>query len=152
MTELAAELSRTIGPLRRAMLRAARLAAGLPDLPEAQIQVLRSLAGKSPQTSGDLAAGLQLARPTVSNVIRAMTADDLVTRVPGADDLRQVLIAPTPRALDLLHRYDEAAGAVLDEILGGLDDDARAVLAHALPVLDGLTAALVARMADELPY
>ncbi len=151
MTELAAELSRTIGPLRRAMLRAARSAAGLPDLPEAQIQVLRSLAVESPQTSGDLAAGLQLARPTVSNVIRVMTADDLVTRVPGADDLRQVLIAPTPRARDLLHRYDEAAGAILDEILAGLDDSARAVLADALPVLDELTTALVDRMGNEPP-
>lgn len=151
MTELAAELSRTIGPLRRAMLRAARQAAGLPDLSEAQIQVLRSLAVQSPQTSGDLAAGLQLARPTVSNMIRVMTADDLVTRVPSADDLRQVLIAPTPRALDLLRRYDDSAGAILDEILGGLDDTARAALADALPVLDELTAALVDRMASEPP-
>ena len=47
--------------------------------------------------------------------------------------------------------YDEAAGAVLDEILGGLDDDARAVLADALPVLEELTSALVDRMATEPP-
>lgn len=39
----AAELSRLLGPLRRAVLRTTRSAEDLPDLPEAQIELLRVL-------------------------------------------------------------------------------------------------------------
>ncbi|MGJ0118083.1 MarR family winged helix-turn-helix transcriptional regulator [Williamsia sp. MIQD14] len=140
--QIATELGRVVGPLRRAILRSARSAEGLPDLPDAHIQVLRTLSERSPQTSGELAAGLNLARPTISNVLRAMTTARLVTRLPGADDLRQAWIAPTDHARDLLARYDRASSVLIDAVLSGLTPGQLAAVADALPVLQEIAIGL----------
>ncbi|MGW7521149.1 MarR family transcriptional regulator, partial [Streptomyces sp. NPDC054796] len=79
---VAAGLGGLLGPLRRAVLRATRNSEGLPDLPEAQIELLRTLStapeGLSP---GAVAARLRVARSTVSNLVRVMSAAGLVERV-----------------------------------------------------------------------
>ncbi|MCZ9343501.1 hypothetical protein NGM37_37680, partial [Streptomyces sp. TRM76130] len=63
---VASGLGGLLGPLRRAVLRSTRNAEGLPDLPEAQIELLRALAtapdGLSP---GAAAARLRIAPSTV---------------------------------------------------------------------------------------
>ncbi|MEH3156639.1 MAG: MarR family winged helix-turn-helix transcriptional regulator [Gordonia paraffinivorans] len=140
----AVRLGRMTGPLRRAVLRAVRMAADLPDLPEAQIEVLRVLAAGSPLTSGDLAARLHLARPTTSNLVTTMGRQGLVERDHVGDDLRRVVIRPTARALDLLARYDRTSHQLLAQALDTLDDDARRAVVAALPALEQLTAALTA--------
>ncbi|MBT0566119.1 MarR family winged helix-turn-helix transcriptional regulator [Williamsia sp. CHRR-6] len=146
--DIAAGLGRSIGPLRRAILRSTRVAGGLLDLSEAQIQVLRALAARSPQGSGELATELHLARPTVSNVVGALTAAGYVTRVPGVGDQRRVLLAPTPLALRMLDRYDATSRRLLDEIIDDLSADQRATLAAAIAVLDIVTARLEGRVAQ----
>ncbi|WP_200932821.1 MarR family winged helix-turn-helix transcriptional regulator [Williamsia sp. Leaf354] len=147
-SQIATDLGRVIGPLRRAILRSARSAEGLPDLPDAHIQVLRALAERSPQTSGELAAGLNLARPTISNVLRAMTTARLVTRLPGADDMRQAWIAPTDHARDLLERYDRASSVLIDTVLSGLTTAQLTAVADALPVLHEIAIGLAHRTDD----
>jgi DNA-binding MarR family transcriptional regulator len=143
-TDDAARLGRLTGPLRRAVLRSVRVAADLPDLPEAQIEVLRALAAETSLASGDLAERLRLARPTTSNLLTTMQRQGLVEREHVGEDLRRVVVRPTRRALDLLARYDRASRQVLADALGSLDDDARRAVVAALPALEGLTAALVA--------
>jgi DNA-binding MarR family transcriptional regulator len=73
-----------------------------------------------------------------------MQRQGLVEREQVGDDLRRVVIRPTPRALELLARYDRASRQVLADALGSLDADARRAVVAALPALEELTAALVA--------
>jgi len=146
----AVRLGRMTGPLRRAVLRAVRVAADLPDLPEAQIEVLRVLAAESELASGELAERLRLARPTTSNLVTTMERQGLVAREQIGDDLRRVVIRPTAEALDLLARYDRTSHRLLSEALGGLDAEDRRAVVAALPALEELTARLVTMSSESV--
>ncbi|WP_051872280.1 MarR family winged helix-turn-helix transcriptional regulator [Streptomyces sclerotialus] len=136
---VAIELGRLLGPLRRAVLRATRNAEGLPDLPEAQIELLRALAaapeGLAPR---EAAARLRIAPSTVSNLVRAMTAAGLVQRVPHPHNLRTVTLTASAEALRLLERYDSASTATLARASDELPPTDRAALTAALPALSRL--------------
>ena len=138
----AAELSALLGPLRRRVLRRSRDLAGLPDLPEAQVEVLRALAERGPLTPSRLADTLLLARPTISNLLRATGTAGLTRRTAATDDLRGVVVSATPAALDLLERYDRASASTLSAAIERLGPGDREALPGAVEVLDRLLAAL----------
>jgi DNA-binding MarR family transcriptional regulator len=138
MDTTAAELSRLLGPLRRALLRATRSAEGLPDLPEAQIELLRVLADAGRISPRDAAARLRVAPSTVSNLVRTATAAGLVERTASSADLRTVELSPTPTALHLLGRYDRTSAATLAEAVARLGDDDARTITQAVPVLGRL--------------
>ncbi|GGV67282.1 hypothetical protein GCM10010277_75800 [Streptomyces longisporoflavus] len=142
---MAARLGGLLGPLRRAVLRATRNAEGLPDLPEAQIELLRALSS-SPEglSPGAAAARLRVAPSTVSNVVRAMAAERLVERVRPEHDQRTVVLTASGEAQELLQRYDRASTTALAQVVEGLPDADRLALDRALPALDRLVAALEA--------
>lgn len=140
----AARLAAVISPLRRALLAAARADAGLPELSEAQIDVLRTLPHGTVRGPAQIAAQLRLSRPTVSNLLSSMEADTLVERTPDPTDGRRVVVRASARALDLFDRFDAANSALVATASADLDDDDRAALAAALPVLERLCAALTA--------
>jgi DNA-binding MarR family transcriptional regulator len=133
-----ARLNPIISPLRRGLLKAARAAEHLPELPDAQIEVLRALPAGVVRSPGELATELGLSRPTVSNLLRGMEQAGLVTREVPAADRRRVEVRASARALGLLERFDRASAAILDQALAGLDDADRAALAAALPALERL--------------
>ncbi|GAA1793643.1 MarR family winged helix-turn-helix transcriptional regulator [Agromyces lapidis] len=133
-----ARLNQVISPLRRGLLKAARAAEQLPDLPDAQIEVLRALPAGVVRSPGELAVDLGLSRPTVSNLLKAMEAAGLVTREVPTGDRRRVEVHASKRALGLFDRFDRASANVLDEALAALSDDDRALLADALPALERL--------------
>ncbi|MEV4051930.1 MarR family transcriptional regulator [Amycolatopsis sp. NPDC049688] len=141
MPSTSAHLGSQIAPLRRALLRRTRAHANLPDLPDAQVEVLRVLVQGGPATPGALASQLQVARSTVSNLLRAMIAAGLVERGTG-EDLRTARVTATPRAADLLARYDTASERVLDEALSELTAADRRAIERAAPALARLTAAI----------
>lgn len=147
MDTTAADLNRLLGPLRRAALRTTRSEAGLPDMPEAHVEILRALADRSPQSPGELAGTLRLARSTVSNLIKAMLAAGLVTREADAADSRSTAIHPSQKALADLRRYDETGTQVLENALTDFSADERAELARAVPILERLADVLAARPA-----
>ncbi|GAA2614839.1 MarR family winged helix-turn-helix transcriptional regulator [Streptomyces axinellae] len=134
----ALEFSRLLGPLRRAVLRASRSAADLPDLPEAQIELLRVLAD-GPLAPREAAARLRVAASTVSNLVKAMRAAGLVERTADPHDARTVLLTATRAAHDLLGRYDRASARVLARTLDGLPPADREAFHAALPALARLT-------------
>jgi DNA-binding MarR family transcriptional regulator len=142
---VALELGRLLGPLRRAVLRATRTAEGLPELPEAQIELLRVLTADGPLAPREVAARLRIAPSTVSNLVKALTTAGLVERTADPDDARAVVLTASARALDLLARYDRASASALARAVAELPPADRATLAAALPVLDGLVPALEAR-------
>ncbi|MFC5724683.1 MarR family winged helix-turn-helix transcriptional regulator [Streptomyces gamaensis] len=145
--DTATRLSRLIGPLRRAVLRTRRADDGLPDLPEAQIELLRLLAGSKRLTPREAAARLRVAPSTISNLVRTMSGAGLVERTPSSTDLRTVHLSASAAALDMLDRYDRVSTAALRRAVEGLSPRSREAIEHALPALDELLVALEAEEA-----
>lgn len=138
----AVDLARVLGPLRRALLRATREAGDLPDLSEAQVEVLRLLIASGPMSSAAVAAELGLARPTISNLLKAMRAAGLVERAPTAEDLRSAPVTCSDHSVGLLARYDDVSARVVNEALAQLEPSERRFLHEAVGPLEALTSAL----------
>ncbi|PRB06940.1 MarR family winged helix-turn-helix transcriptional regulator [Microbacterium sp. MYb64] len=138
-------LAAVISPLRRTLLAAARERGELPDIPDAQIEVVRALlpsSGSAERGPAELAEALHLNRSTVSNLLGAMEADGLVERRRADGDGRRVVVVLSPRALDLFGRFDQAAGELLRDALETLDPADREAVTAAVPALEKLAAAL----------
>lgn len=134
----AARLGSLISPLRRSLLGVARSAEHLPEIPDAQIEVLRALPVGTERTPGELAAELGLSRPTISNLLRDMEGTGLITRRGATEDRRRVLVAASARAIDLLDRFDRASATVIAEVLDRLGDEDRRALDDAVGALERL--------------
>ncbi|GGI45607.1 DNA-binding MarR family transcriptional regulator [Agromyces flavus] len=134
----ARRLAGVISPLRRSLLRVARTAEHLPEIPDAQIEVLRALPSGVERSSGEVADALGLGRPTISNLLRDMERAGLVTRRGDVGDRRRVLVAASDRALDLLARFDRASTAALVDALDRLHPADRNALDPALGALERL--------------
>lgn len=134
----AARLAAIISPLRRALMTASRTAARLPDVPDAQVDVIRALPRCTAKGSAELAAQLRLSRSTVSNLLGSMESVGLVERTPDSSDRRRVVVRASERALDLFARFDAASAALITKASDALDDQERIALADALPALERL--------------
>ncbi|NKY54301.1 winged helix-turn-helix transcriptional regulator [Nocardia vermiculata] len=130
-----AQLSAVLGPLRRAVLRRTRAAEDLPDLPEAQIELLRLLVATGGLPPSRAAAELNMAQSTISNLLRAMTTAKLVERLPTPEDGRGAMLIASVRARELLDRYDRASAAMLHETLARLPEADRRAVESAVPAL-----------------
>ena len=133
-----ARLSGVISPLRRGLLRAARTAEHLPEIPDAQVEVLRALPVGAVRSPAEIAEELSLSRPTVSNLLRAMEAADLIVRETDPHDRRRVAVRASARAATLLRRFDQASETLLAAAIASLPDADRTALAAALPSLERL--------------
>ena len=143
----ATELGRLIGPLRRAVLRS-RHAERLPDLPEAQIELLRAVQEAGTTTPGEVSARLRVAPSTISNLVRTMTATGLLTRTPSATDLRNVHLSLSRTAHDMLDRYDRVSTTALRNAMHRLSPKRRKALEDSLPAIADLITALAEQTPD----
>ncbi|WP_420369601.1 MarR family winged helix-turn-helix transcriptional regulator [Curtobacterium sp. L1-20] len=139
---VARRLSAEIGPFRRALLGTARRSVALPDIPDAQIEVLRRLDEDGWSSPTSLGRVLGLARSTVSNLVAAMERDGLVERRLALGDGRSTEVGLTDLARRRLAEYDVSAERVLVDALGALPEGDQRALAAALPVLERLRAEL----------
>ncbi|MFI5891434.1 MarR family winged helix-turn-helix transcriptional regulator [Actinoplanes sp. NPDC051513] len=147
--ELGDHLVALVQGLGRAVVQATRSASRLPQLPESQVAVLRSLSHSDGLTPAHLADKLHLARPTISNVVRDLTADGLVERRPAPADGRSVVLVPTARAEEMLNAFRQGRSDVMASALAELSEQERARLTEALPALSHLLA--VVRSRDPKP-
>lgn len=138
----AARLAAVISPLRRALLSATRAAAALPELSEAQIDVLRALPRGTAKGPAEIAAQLRLGRPTVSNLLGGMESEGLIERAPDPSDGRRVVVTASPRALDLFERFDASSSRLVVEASASLSASERATLEAAIPALEHLCVVL----------
>ncbi|KQU49474.1 hypothetical protein ASG84_06030 [Rhodococcus sp. Leaf278] len=146
MHSTAIEFGRQLGPLRRSLLRATREAAHLPDIPDSHVEVMRALVAEPNMSPGSLAEHLNLARSTVSNLIKAMVDAELVERSAASDDLRGAALTASPKAIRLLAEYDAVSSQVLSDALDELTPDGRRALSEATPALADLTRILARRV------
>jgi DNA-binding MarR family transcriptional regulator len=103
-----------------------------------QLSVLATLDRHGAMTAGALAAHEQIRPPSMTKTINALLEAGLVTRTPSMDDRRQIVVAPTPAARQLLLEDRRRKEEWLAEQLLALEPEQRALLSAALPVLGGL--------------
>lgn len=141
----AGRLAAVISPLRRALLSAAREREGLPDIADAQVEVIRALPPGTVASPSGIADSLGLGRSTVSNLLASMERAGLVVRKPRTDDRRQVDVVASAEALGYFDRFDRAAEAIVTDAAASLSAEDLAALAAAVPALERLRDALVAQ-------
>ncbi|MGO4453821.1 MarR family winged helix-turn-helix transcriptional regulator [Arthrobacter sp. RAF14] len=134
----AARLAAVISPLRRTLLAVTRSRADLPDIPDAQVEVLRALPRGTVASPGELAASLGLRRSSVSNLLAAMERAGLISRRPSPDDGRGVEVLASPDALRHFESFDATSTVVILEAVERLAPEEQVVLADAVPVLEKL--------------
>lgn len=139
-----ARLAGILSPLRRALLTASRAAHDLPDIPDAQIQVIRALPAGESRAPSDLADELRLDRSTISNLLASMQRSGLIERRPDPSDGRRALVSTSARARSIFASFDAASARILGEALGVLDPTDRMAVAAAVPALERLLSALIA--------
>jgi DNA-binding MarR family transcriptional regulator len=144
----ASDFSALLRNLWRTLVRTTRAAEHLPELPESQVDALRALTRAGSMTPGELAEELRLARPTVSNIVRDLTADGLVERRRSGADGRSAILVPTPRAREILDSFARARVDVIETILARVDPSDRRSIEQSIPALHRLLAELDAELAS----
>jgi DNA-binding MarR family transcriptional regulator len=130
---LAADLRLAVGRLAR-KLRQVQLG----GLSSSQVSALASVERLGPVRLGDLAAAEGVTGPTLTKIVAHLETIGLVTRAADEADRRAARITLTAEGRERLVRIRSDRDAFLEQRLGALDPDARALLADALPVLRAL--------------
>jgi DNA-binding MarR family transcriptional regulator len=111
---------------------------------------LRLLAAEDGLSQRDLAAGLHIAPPTASRMLRSMEADGLVERRSDTADHRLTRVFITPRGSQAEARLRDVAAAYIDDTIATLDEADRRELLRLLGAFnERLAAALEARRQAE---
>lgn len=129
---LLADIVRTAS---RAIVSATRAAKGLPTLPEAQVAVLRTLRAFPALTPAELAQRLDLARPTVSNLLRDLDAAGYLVREQSEVDRRSITLTITDRAREVQDAFQRGRVEVVTAAWAALAESDRAALIAATPAL-----------------
>jgi DNA-binding MarR family transcriptional regulator len=130
-TELAARLAGLSTVVQRHLSRA-DVGEGLT---RARLSALALLVLGGPRTLGELAAAEHVRPPTMTRLVHAMEADNLVARKPNPDDGRSIVISATPRGEAQLEQGRVRQIAPLTAALSELDRGERLRLEDAANLL-----------------
>jgi DNA-binding MarR family transcriptional regulator len=136
-----------IARLRRALRRGARVADPENPLAVAQLELLSALAENPGSRPGYLAQLLHMRPNTVTTIVNALVAQEMVIRAIAGDDRRAIELTATQAGHDAVRAWQATNAAVLDAALSTLTAQQRRALATAVPALDSLARA-VDRLAD----
>ncbi|WP_287898364.1 MarR family transcriptional regulator [Arthrobacter sp.] len=134
----AARLAAVVSPLRRTLLTVTRARADLPDIPDAQVEILRALPRGTATSPGELATTLGLSKSSVSNLLASMERAGLISRRPSPEDGRGVQVRASEDALRHFESFDATSTTVILEAVARLSPEDQSVLAAAVPVLESL--------------
>ena len=102
------------------------------------LAALSTLKRHGPMSPGELAGHERVQPPSMTRVVVALEGMGLVTRTPHPTDGRQVIIASTPAADEMLAAEARAREAWLSGRLQDLSAEERAVLREASAIMDKL--------------
>jgi DNA-binding MarR family transcriptional regulator len=136
-----------IARLRRALRRGARVADPGNTLAVAQLELLAALAEHPGARPGQLARLLNMRPNTVTTIVNALSAREMLDRVAAEDDRRAVTLTVTEAGRQAVLAWQATNAAVLHLALSTLPARQRRALAAAVPALDALARA-VDRLAD----
>ena len=134
------DVTEVLSILRRAIRRRMRMAGPTPDITPAQMEVLRVAEEQPGVRMGDLAGLLKMAPSTVSSIVAALIAANLVRRDRDERDGRACHLMLTTDAHDRLTAWRSHRKEVVQEAFGKLSPPESHALNAAIPVL--------ARLAD----
>jgi DNA-binding MarR family transcriptional regulator len=138
-TALRISVSRLARRLR--VERAAAAGQTDPVLSDTQFAALATLERHGPMSPGELAGHERVQPPSMTRVIAALEAWELVSREAHASDRRQVVLTATQRGRDLVARARRRRDAWLAKRLTELTPQERAMLRAAAPILEKLSQA-----------
>jgi DNA-binding MarR family transcriptional regulator len=129
---------------RLVVLRLARRLRRTADggLTATQLSALATIETRGPLRLGDLAAHEGIAPPTVSRLVDHLEGAGLVRRHTDARDGRSFLVSLTPAGEALLAELRSTGTKLLEAAMASLDEDDRAALVAAVPLLERLLDAL----------
>jgi DNA-binding MarR family transcriptional regulator len=127
---LGSELLGVVSRLNRLATQRTRL-----PLPWAQARLLATISDRGEARISDLAALDHCSQPTMTTQVRRLEDAGLVTRTVDPNDARAVLIAITPKGVDVLADARAKRIAVIDPLLAHLDAEQRATLVAAVGVI-----------------
>jgi len=134
VSEIAFDLRAALGPVYR------RLVAE-KTLPVGQTRALNTLVAGGPTTSSELAAAEGITPQSMAAIVAELEARGLVAREQDPHDGRRRLVRITDGGRAALDADRHATGGWLTSVLtDALDDDERATIAAAIPVLHKLGA------------
>ncbi len=140
----------------RAFLRALRLHRQLMiaafsdhDSHPAQAICLRFLSANDGITQRDLAAALNLARPTVTRMLQAMEKAGAIERRTDETDQRLTRVHLTAAGHQLEVDLRVVSAALINETIGGLSEDDRRQLERLLDAMSGNTETALAARHEE---
>lgn len=110
-------------------------------LTASQLATLASLERHGPLPAGELAGVERVSAPSMTRIIGALAAADLVERRPHPSDGRQILVAISETGRSLLTRDRRGRDQWLSMRLEELPPEELVALQQALPVLDRLASA-----------
>ena len=118
------------------LLRRLRVADPSGGIGPAQLSVLSVLVFAGPRTPGELAQIEQVKPATMSRVLSALQAAELVRRSTTAGDARSSTMTATPRGRRLLLRIRDRRLELLAGILSGISPTERRQLEDAVAILE----------------
>lgn len=118
--------------------------AGL-DVAVSQIRMLALIERLPTCGIGDLADYMGVSSAAISRAVERLVRRGLAERHTAGEDRRAVDLTVTPEGRAMVHRFQAAVRAALDELTGSLDSDR---VHEAIALLDQLSLLMVQRYAD----
>lgn len=97
-----------------------------------EINTLDAISDVSPTTMSNVARKLYITQSTLTTAINKLEKKGFVKRYRDRDDARQVRLEITKRGQRILLLHQEFRDKMIDEFLGGLDEEEEAVLLKVL--------------------
>ena len=136
-------LADSIARLRRALRRGARVADPANTLAVAQLELLACVADHPGIRPSHLAKLLNLRPNTVTTLVNALAAQDMIDRAAAAGgDGRAIALTVTDTGRRAVHAWQATNSAVLNLALSTLTAAQRAALTKAVPALSALAVAI----------
>src|SRR5215471_17672170 len=135
LPEIADELLRTMGSIRRSGRRAAVRPAELSRLTGAQLDLVRVVRRRPGISVGEAAEELRLAANTVSTLVRQLCDAGLLERTTDVADRRVGRLSLSPDTARRVGAFRDRRVALLSEAMGSFSEHEQEELADAVALL-----------------